>query len=566
MTGCTKSGPPETAFSASPLFRDIAEESGLKFQHFTGATGEHYIPEIMGPGAALFDYDNDGDLDIYLVQGTQLDPRKKPGDLLLPSPPDGKPGNRLFRNELSTAGKLQFTDVTDQAGVGHVGYDMGVAVGDYDNDGDLDLYVTSLGSNVLYRNNGNGTFREVTRQAGVNDLRWSTSAAFTDYDGDGRLDLYVSNYIDFTLQGNQRCYSDTGELDYCNPNVYRAVPSRLFHNLGNGRFADATASSGIGSKAGPSLGVVCADFDGDGRIDIYEANDGTANFLWRNQGNGTFVETALPTGVATNAEGLPQGGMGVSFSDFDNDGLQDLLVTNLSLEGTVLYRNEGKGYFYDATAEFGLLPLTLPFTGFGTEGFDYDNDSRLDLFIANGAVRAIESQQNSPYPFRQPNLLLHNEGKGRGFRDAGGEAGPVMELSEVSRAVAFGDIDNDGDIDVLLTNNNGPVRLLLNQSQTDAHWLQVRLEAPERNRFGIGAVSDVLRPRKNALRRHVHTDSSYLAGSDVRAHFGLGSDFEISAVVVHWPDGVSEKFTGIATDRVVTLRRGSGNKLEESGK
>ncbi|PYV12803.1 MAG: hypothetical protein DMG07_16310 [Acidobacteria bacterium] len=264
----------------TPAFREAAAETGLEFRHFTGATGQFYIPEIMGAGVALFDYDNDGDLDVYLVQGTMLDRTKRPAESIFPPGPGFRAGNRLFRNELVPAGKLRFTDVTEAAGVGHEGYGMGVAVGDYDNDGRLDLYVTNFGSNVLYHNNGNGTFTDRTRDAGVDDPRWSTSAAFLDYDRDGRLDLFVSNYVDFTVKGNKKCQAPTGEPDYCTPAAYRPVPARLFHNEGNGRFTDVTERAGLGAAFGPGLGVVCADFDGDGWTDIYVANDGAANLLW----------------------------------------------------------------------------------------------------------------------------------------------------------------------------------------------------------------------------------------------------------------------------------------------
>src|SRR5262245_44208656 len=300
--------PPGAAQSA--LFRDVAEESGLRFHHFTGATGEFYMPEIMGSGCALFDYDGDGDLDAYFTQGTLLDEKKKMSDASFPPPAGWKPGARLFRNELIPSGKLRFTDVTEQAGVGHKGYGMGVAVGDVDNDGDRDIYVTNAGANVLYRNNGNGTFTDVTREAGVDDPRWSSSAAFLDYDRDGDLDLYVCNYIDFTLKGNKRCYAPTGEVDFCAPSAYRPAPARLFRNQGDGKFVDVTQTSGIGSAFGPGLGVTCADFNNDGWVDIYVANDGAANLLWINKGDGTFEEAGLMAGAAYGADGVARAGMG----------------------------------------------------------------------------------------------------------------------------------------------------------------------------------------------------------------------------------------------------------------
>jgi len=540
------------------IFRDVAAESGLDFHHFNGATGEYYMPEIMGAGVALLDYDNDGDLDVYLIQGTALDTRSK---LLFPPPPGWKPGNRLFRNNLAETGRLHFTDVTEQAGVGHVGYGMGVAVGDYDNDGYQDLYVTNFGHNVLYHNNGDGTFTDVTRQAGVDDVRWSTCAAWLDYDGDGWLDLFVGNYVDFTVRGNKRCYSPTGELDYCTPKAYQAVPSRLFRNLRNGTFAESTESSGIGSSYGPALGVVCADFNGDGRTDIFVANDTAPNRLWLNQGGGTFRDVALEAGVATSVDGLPKAGMGVSVEDLNKDGSLDILVTNLAGEGATLFINNGQGEFDDMTAQYGLAQATFGFTGFGANWFDYDNDGWLDLFIANGAVTRMESEHGKPFPFAQKNQLFHNQGDRKGFRETSSIAGPAFRLPGVSRGAAFGDIDNDGRMDIIVTNNNGPVRLLRNQIVSRNHWLEVKLEAPKTNRFGVGARVAVLRRGQKPLWRWVHADSSYLSASDVRVHFGLGDSPQVEGVMVHWPGGLTEVWTNLESDKIVSLRQGTGRVL-----
>ena len=552
--------------SSIPLFREAAEEVGLKFHHFTGTMGQYFMPEIMGAGVALFDYDNDGDLDVYLVQGTMLDPSEDPRKAKFPPPPGWKPGNRLFRNLLSETGKLEFVDVTEKAGVGHVGYGMGVAVGDYDNDGFQDLYVTNFGHNVLYHNNGDGTFTDVTVQAGVDDPRWSTSAAWVDYDRDGRLDLFVANYLDFTVKGNKQCYASTGERDYCTPKMYQPVPARLFHNRGDGTFEDVTESAGIGAAIGPGLGVVCADFNSDGWPDIYVANDGAAAHLWINQRNATFKEQGLLSGTAYNAEGAPQAGMGVAAGDFDNDGDEDIFKTNLTNEGGNLYINDGRANFYDASAEFGLLQPTVPYTGFGTEWFDYDNDGYLDLFIANGAVNRIESLRGSPYPFHQNNQLFRNEGDGKKFREITGVAGPALALSEVSRGAAFGDVNNDGAIDVVVANNNGPARLLLNQTRSlnHNHWLAVRLEAANGNRFAIGAKVEVrLRGRK--LLRRAHTDGSYLSANDVRVHFGLGESAKIERLTVLWPDGRGEEWDRVDADRMVTIRQGTGRSLRGPG-
>jgi hypothetical protein len=526
----------------------------LRFQHFTGATGQFYLPEIMGSGVALLDYDGDGDLDVFLVQGTVLEQGKTPSDARFPLPAGSRPGNRLFRNMLKETGKLQFEDVTEQAGLSHVAYGMGVAVGDYNNDGYPDLYVTNFGANILYRNNGNGTFTDVTREAGVAAGGWSASAAFVDYDRDGYLDLYVTRYLDFTVQGNKECTNPAGERDYCAPTAYKPLSHRLFRNLGNGKFQDVTQSAGIAAAAGPGLGVVCADFNGDGWPDIYAANDGAANLLWLNNGNGTFREAALLSGAAYSADGVARAGMGVTAGDFDGSGSESLVVTNLSREGAALYRNNGRGEFTDSTMEFHLYRPTFPYTGFGVQWFDYDNDGRPDLFIANGAVTMMETLRGAPYPFNQRNLLLHNEGAE--FRETSAAAGPPFQLSEVGRGAAFGDIDNDGSIDIVVSNNNGPARLLLNQTAPRGHWLEVRLQGVKCNRDGIGARVAVLVKGQKPVWRRAHTDGSYLSASDVRVHFGLGQNTQ-AQVLVEWPDGVKEAWSGIC-DSIITLRQGTG--------
>ena len=540
---------------AGARFREAARETGLRFQHFTGATGQYYLPEIMGSGVALFDYDGDGDLDVFLVQGTILEPGKTATDARFPLPAGSRPGNRLFRNMLKETGKLQFEDVTEQAGLSHVGYGMGVAVGDYNNDGYPDLYVTNFGGNLLYRNNGNGTFTDVTQEAGVEAGGWSASAAFVDYDKDGRLDLYVTRYLDFTVQGNKQCFTAAGDRDYCAPTAYKPVLHRLFRNLGNGKFQDMTQSAGITAAGGPGLGVVCADFNGDGWPDIYVANDGAPNLLWLNNGNGTFRESALLSGAAYSADGVARAGMGVTAGDFDGSGNESLLVTNLSREGATLYRNNGRGEFTDSSMELRLYQPTYPHTGFGVQWFDYDNDGRLDLFIANGAVTMMELLRGTPYPFNQRNLLLHNEGAG--FRDASSAAGPAFQLSEVGRGAAFGDLDNDGGIDIVVSNNNGPARLLLNQTAPRGHWLEVLLQGVKCNRDGIGARVAVLIKGQKPVWRRTHTDGSYLSASDVRVHFGLGQNTQ-AQVLIDWPDDTKETWSSIHADSVVTLREGTG--------
>jgi hypothetical protein len=494
----------------------------------------------MGPGAALFDYDGDGDLDAFLPQG------------------DG--ASRLFRNDLTAAaggaGTLRFTDVTDRAGIALRAYGMGNAVGDYDNDADLDLFVTSFGPDTLYRNNGDGTFTDVTREAGVSDPLWSTSAAFLDYDRDNDLDLFVANYLDFTIADNKICRDPVGTRDYCSPRAFRPVPDRLYRNEGRGRFVNVTEPAGIARADGNGLGVSVGDYNRDGWLDLYVANDATANQLWINRHDGTFADEGVLSGAALNAAGNPEGSMGIASGDFDADGDEDLFVTNIIGETFALYVNGGKGAFDDARVRAGLAQPTAAFTGFGTDWFDYDNDGWLDLFIANGAVNIIESQRGQQAPYRMRNQLFRNSGRGR-FEETGAAAGPAFSRAEISRGAAFGDVDNDGDVDVLVTTNNGPARLLLNRSDTRNHWLQVRLRQDAGQRFAMGARVGIERAGQAALWRRVKTDGSYLSASDVRVHFGLGASTRIDAVVVEWPDGVAERWKDVAVDRLVTLARGS---------
>ncbi len=551
--------PPEggSYASSSPLFVESAAASGLAFTHVNGATGQYYLPELMGAGVALFDYDTDGDLDVFLVQG---------GPLGTASSAPG-PTSRLFRNDLTRGAdgraRLHFTDVTERAGVSLRAYGMGTAVGDYDNDGDFDLLVTTFGPETLYRNNGDGTFTNVTAAAGVSDDLWSTSAVFVDYDRDGDLDLFVANYVDFTLAGNKTCTDSLGVPDYCGPRMYRPVPARLYRNEANGRFTNVTGEAGVTRAYGAGLGVVAGDYNGDGWLDLYVANDATPNQLWINRHDGTFADEGLLSGSALNASGNPEGSMGIASGDFDGDGDEDLFVTNIAGETFVLYRNDGHGNFEDIRVPAGLGAPTAASTGFGTDWFDYDNDGWLDLFVANGAVNRLEAQRGQPSPFRMKNQLFHNTGAGR-FVDTSATGGPAFDRPEIGRAAAFGDLDNDGDTDVVYTTNGGPVRLLLNQSgeTVGQHWLQVSLEQGPGNRFAFGARVGVERAGRPVLWRRVRTDGSYLSASDARVHFGLGPAAKIDAVVVQWVDGMRERWRDVAADRAVRLRRGTGQPVQ----
>ena len=518
------------------------QETGLHFTHRSGASGKFYMTEIMGAGAALFDYDNDGDLDVFLVQSV--------GE------------SKLFRNELIPGGKLSFTDVTTSSGIRFDGYGMGAATGDYNNDGFEDLLVTGFNRRSLYRNNGNGTFTQVDfpQPPGV----WSTSASFFDYDRDGLLDLVILSYVNFSEAANKSCTAPTGEPDYCTPRAYAPVSARLYHNDGGDKFSDVTAKSGIASALGPGLGVAAADLNGDGWPDLFVANDSAQNHVWLNQRNGTFREVGLEAGAALSEDGLPKAGMGVAVGDADGDGQEDLFVVNLMREGATLYRkdrvsSEGMPMFVDATRQSRLFSITFPFTGFGTGWFDFDNDGLLDLFIANGAVTLREEQRGQTAPFKEKNLLIRNSGDGK-FTDLTAQAGDVFQLLEVSRGAAFGDVDNDGDIDVLITNNNGPARLLLNGADRRNAWLELRLEGNGKvNRDALGARVTLILEDGSRLLRRVHTDSSYCSASDRRVHFGLGPKPSVKAVEVAWPDGSVESWETPAINQLVTLKRGTGH-------
>ena len=524
-------------------FRDVAREVGVIFRHDPGLSGELYLPEIMGAGVAVFDFDGDGDLDVFLLQGGS-------------STGTSAPGSRLFRNEITPSGSLKFTDVSAASGINYSGYGMGVATGDYDNDGHIDLYITGFGSNALYRNNGDGSFQDLTMEAGVDDNRWSSSAMFFDYNGDGLLDLYVTNYVDFVPSNNKLCFSQVRERDYCSPKVYRPVPDRLFKNLGNGRFADVTEEAGLLAAFGPGLGVSSIDVNGDGHLDIYVANDGQPNQLWLNNGKGGFTENGLMSATAVNASGQSEAGMGIAVGDFDGDGDEDIFVTHLARETNTLYRNDGTGMFEDATERVRLSSPSFLLTAFGTQWFDFDNDGRLDLFTSNGGVTIDEARRGkSDYPYEQRNQLFRNEltpdGELRFTEVRGGD----LELLEVSRGAAFGDLDLDGDLDVVVSNNNGPARLLLNEQASGNHWLAVRLSANHGNRFGLGARVGVHLKDGRILWRRVHTDGSYLSANGGDLHFGIGSEPGPVTVEVEWLGGQKQSRVNVAVDQLVVVKQ-----------
>jgi hypothetical protein len=530
------------------VFTDVTSSIGLDFTHANGAAGELLLPEVIGAGGALFDFDNDGDLDLFAVQsgslgasGSEVRPRFH---------------HRLFRNDLSTDGRssFRFTDVTARSGITATGYGMGAATGDVDNDGWVDLYVTNLGSNQLFRNNGNGTFTDVTAKSGTDDKRWSTSATFFDYDRDGWLDLFVANYVNFSPAMKRGCFSAGSARDYCNPAVYDPSPDTLLRNNRDGTFSDVTQKSGIGVPSGRGLGVLASDFNGDGWTDLYVANDGDANQLWINErGSGVFRDEALLTGVAVNRMGQPQGSMGIDLGDVDRDGDEDLFVTNLDNEGNTLYLNVGAGLFEDRTAELGLFKLG--FTGFGTRFVDYDNDGWLDVIVVNGAVRHLSQQVRAgePYPLKQRSQLFRND-RGRRFEDVSASAGPAFAQLQVARGAATGDLDNDGDTDVVVFNNSGPARVLLNEAGHRRHWLGIRAIDSRYQRDAVAARIALVGHR--GVSKSVQSDGSYCVASDPRVLFGLGDASAAQTVRVQWAGGQVEEFRNLSVDRYWILESG----------
>ncbi len=524
------------AAAAGPSFEDVSGALGIDFVHVRAAEARFWFPEIMSGGAAWLDYDSDGDLDLYLVQGGELGGGGREG-----------PGNRLYRND----GGRAFIDVTERAGVGDTGYGMGAAVGDADGDGAVDLYVTNVGANVLFLNNRDGTFRRA--EAGAEDEGWGTSAAFVDVDRDGDLDLFVVNYVAWSPANEIECFSG-GVRDYCHPNRYQAPQAdRLFRNRGDGNFDDVSAAAGISRAFGNGLGVAPLDFDQDGLPDLYVANDGMPNQLWINQGGGRFVDRAVETGCAVSMTGTAEAGMGVAVGDVDSDGRDDLLLTHLRQETNTLYLNRG-GFCEDATARLGLAAPSINRTGFGAGLADFDHDGHLDLFVANGRVGVAQAPLVEGDPFAEPNQLFRGEGGGR-FREMPPAA--AGSLIENSRAAAFGDYDGDGDLDVAIVNNGGRARLLRNASSSGGSsgnsWVRFRLV----DRSGADALGArvVIEAGGRSQQRRVESAYSYCAGNEAVAHFGLGEATAVDSVRVTWPDGGELRLRRLPAGRTHTLRR-----------
>ncbi|MFQ5706313.1 MAG: CRTAC1 family protein [bacterium] len=509
------------------------------------------MPESIGSGGAFLDYDNDGDLDIYLVNGAWHSKATIESQLLK---------NRLFRQEQDGT----FVDVTELSGLGDTGYGMGVGVGDMDNDGDVDVYVSNYGPDVLFRNNGDGTFTDISKAAGIDNPHWGCSVVFFDYDLDGYLDLYVTNYVAY--DSSVKCPDRGGRLDYCGPVGFPGVPDVLYRNHGDGTFVDVSVASGIATVSSKGLGVVSADFNGDVFPDVYVANDGEPNFFWINRRGKTFENRALVLGAAVNELGRSEAGMGIALGDIDNDKDLDLFLTHLRAESNTFYRNSGVRGFEDDTSPAGLSGPSMPYTGFGTGFFDYDHDGDLDLAVVNGRVaRGTLLTQTEPAGYwdhyAEPNLLFENDGYGR-FRDVSDLDSAFCWVIENSRGLAFGDVDNDGDIDLLVTNDGGNARLYRNDVPHKGHWLMIRAIDPDLRRDAIGAQITVVVGEKQLLRL-IAPGYSYLCTNDPRAHFGLGAATAVDEILVQWPDGKTERFPGVAVDQIITLNKGQSKLTHE---
>jgi len=521
-------------------FRDATSAAGIHFVHDNAASSEKYLIETMGAGAAWLDYDNDGWLDLYLVNsaGTKA------------YTPAQRLRGALYRNN----GDGTFTDVTQRAGVEAAGlFGMGVAVGDYDNDGFPDLYIAGYGRSILYHNNRDGTFTDVTAKAQVaNTGKWGSSAAWFDYDRDGRLDLIVANYVDFTPENNRVCV-ENGHRSYCHPNKYRGQTPALYHNNGDGTFTDVSAASGIGAKAGNGLGVVCFDFNGDGWADVFIANDSMENFLFVNRHNGTFAEIAVEAGVAFGEDGKPEAGMGVDVGDYDHDGRPDLFVTHLDLEWNRLYRNRGDGTFDDATFTSKIGSSNYHLSGFGTGFIDYDNDGWPDIFIANGHVLDNVQLFHAGTAWAEPKTMYRN--RGGWFEVVTNQLGSDLVVPRAGRGAAFADFDNDGDIDILVTNNGQAPQLLRNDGGNRNHWLGLRLVGTRSNRDGIGAKVTVKAGGSTQV-QEMKAGSSYQSAHDPRLHFGFGRAAKVDSLRIEWPSGTQETFTDVPADRFVRVEEG----------
>ncbi|HMI53809.1 MAG TPA: CRTAC1 family protein [Candidatus Saccharimonadales bacterium] len=541
MTSPTSSVQSETR-AERPAFTDVTELLGIRFEYLASHTSRKYLIETMGSGVALFDYDNDGRLDIFVVNGASLDDPTPKGTI--PQKKSAKESNRLYHQKIDGT----FEDVTMKAGLPGAGYGMGVAAGDYDNDGFADLYVTAYGGNRLYHNNGDGTFTDVTQKANVAGDGWSTSAAWIDLDGDGLLDLVVLRYMQWDFDDVWCGERKEGHRAYCHPDAFPAIAPLVYHNDGNGHFTEVAKKLGL-AQPGKGLGIAFADYDRDGRIDLFFANDSMPEFLYHNKG-GQFEEVALSAGVAVDGEGHSYAGMGVDFADYNNDGLPDLLVTALASQMYAVYRNRGDGTFAYESYPSGIGRLSMKHSGWGVRFIDFDNDGWKDLLITQGHDLDTIEMTSPEMRYKEPNLLVKNTGKD--FVDVSSQAGDVFQRVWVGRGLAIGDIDNDGRLDAVVTTNDGGLHILKNETRTKNHWLTLKLRGHKSNRDGIGAEIKLV-TGNGAQWTTVTTAGSYLSSSDKRTHFGLGSESIAEQIEILWPSGIRQSLKNIRADQILNV-------------
>ena len=524
-------------------FVDVTASLGVQFQHAAPHTSKKYLLETMGSGVALFDYDNDGRLDLFAVNGAEINDPSSPGTI--PQKTGPKYWNRLYHQKPDGT----FQDVTEQAGLQGAGYGMGVAVGDYDNDGFEDLFVTGYGGNHLYHNNGNGTFTDVTDKAGVAGGGWSTSAAWVDLDGDGLLDLAIVRYLQWDFNDIWCGERKPGYRSFCHPDEFQAIAPVVYHNDGNGHFTDITKLAGF-AKSGKGLGIAIADFNGDGHIDVFIANDSVPEFLYQNKGDGTFEEVGLFAGVGVDGDGHAYAGMGVDFADYDNDGLPDIVVSDLAYQKYSLYHNNGDGTFAYSSDSAGLGPMTFLHSGWGMRFIDYDNDGWKDLLVAQAHVMDTIELNYPQLHYREPMLLARNTGKA--FIDVSSDSGPTFREPWASRGMAIGDINNDGRLDAVVTENGGPIHILLNETDTQNHWLTLSLIGHKSNRDAIGAAVKIITAQGEQTAT-VTTCGSYLSSSDKRVHFGLGFQSVVKEIDIRWPSGITQTRHDVKGDQILAI-------------
>lgn len=516
-------------------FKDVTAAAGIQFRHNAGKAGKKFLPETMGAGGAFLDYDNDGKLDILLINSKDWTPRGR------------KSLHALYHNN----GNGTFTNVTAGSGLDVEMYGLGVAVADYDNDGRQDVYITALEGDRLFHNDGNGKFRDVTKQSGISNANFGTSAAWVDFDKDGKSDLFVANYVQWTAKGDLWCSLDGSTKSYCTPESYKGTESKLYRNLGGGRFEDVTKKAGLGDQNSKALGVAVLDLDSDGWPDLFVANDTQPNKLYRNNRNGTFTDQALSAGVAFGEDGVARGSMGVDAADYDRSGKPHLLVGNFTNQMLALYHNEGTGIFVDEAPRSELGRSSLLSLTFGAFFFDYDLDGLLDIFCANGHIEEEIGRVQPKIQYKEPPLLFHNNGKGK-FQNVSATAGADFSHPLVARGAAYGDFDGDGDLDILVTNNGGPAVLYRNEGGNRNHWLTIKTVGTKSNRDGLGAVVTV-KTSNGAQSMMVRSGSSYCSQSALALTFGLAGETKAQEIEVVWPSGIRQKLNNIPSNQVLTI-------------